>query len=86
MKKKKHRRLRVAVATELDWPLRRHYEIAGGVQEYAEKHGDWELDVNGNNVKALFRDKSGQLRGFALTGDTVSEKMALQKELPPILE
>lgn len=47
--------------------------------------GDWEIEQNGNNVKALFRDKSGQLRGFALTGDTVSEKMALQKELPPIL-
>lgn len=47
--------------------------------------GDWEVEQNGNNVKALFRDKSGQLRGFALTGDTVSEKMALQKELPAIL-
>jgi len=47
--------------------------------------GDWEIELDGNNVKALFRDKSGQLRGFALTGDTVSEKMALQKELPPIL-
>ncbi len=47
--------------------------------------GEWEIEQDDNNVKALFRDSSGQLRGFALTGDKVSEKMALQKELPPIL-
>jgi rubredoxin-NAD+ reductase len=47
--------------------------------------GNWEIEQDGHSVKALFRDKSGQLRGFALTGERVSEKMALQKELPPIL-
>ncbi|MCS5564661.1 MAG: FAD-dependent oxidoreductase [Methylococcales bacterium] len=47
--------------------------------------GNWEIEQDGHSVKALFRDKSGQLRGFALTGEKVSEKMALQKELPPIL-
>ena len=47
--------------------------------------GKWEVEADGNNVKALFRDASGKLLGFALTGNKVSEKMALQKELPPIL-
>jgi len=47
--------------------------------------GKWEIEVDGNNVKALFRDASGKLLGFALTGNKASEKMALQKELPPIL-
>jgi len=47
--------------------------------------GKWQVEVDGNNVKALFRDHSGKLQGFALTGNKVSEKMALQKELPSIL-
>jgi rubredoxin---NAD+ reductase len=47
--------------------------------------GKWDVEVDGNNVKALFRDSAGKLLGFALTGNKVSEKMALQKELPPIL-
>ena len=47
--------------------------------------GKWEVEVDGNNVKALFKDGAGKLLGFALTGNKVSEKMALQKELPPIL-
>jgi len=47
--------------------------------------GKWEIEAEDNNVKALFRDSSGKLLGFALTGSKVSEKMALQKELPAIL-
>lgn len=47
--------------------------------------GKWEVEIDGNNVKALFRDGTGKLLGFALTGNKVSEKMVLQKELPPIL-
>ncbi|MCB1615385.1 MAG: FAD-dependent oxidoreductase [Pseudomonadales bacterium] len=47
--------------------------------------GRWEIEEDGNNVKALFKDASGNLLGFALTGDFVKEKMALQKELPAIL-
>jgi rubredoxin---NAD+ reductase len=47
--------------------------------------GDWEIEQDGRNVKALFRDASGNLLGFALTGDAAKEKMALQKELPPIM-
>ena len=48
--------------------------------------GDWQIAVDGSNVKAEFRDVGGRLLGFALTGDATREKMALQKELPPILE
>jgi rubredoxin-NAD+ reductase len=47
--------------------------------------GDWQIEANGNNVKAEFRDAAGQLLGFALTGDATREKMTLQKELPAIM-
>jgi rubredoxin---NAD+ reductase len=47
--------------------------------------GEWTIDVDGNNVKAQFRDAGGKLLGFALTGDATKEKLALQKELPAIL-
>ena len=47
--------------------------------------GEWNIEQDGNNVKALFRDGSGKLLGFALTGEATKEKMALQKELPPIM-
>jgi rubredoxin-NAD+ reductase len=50
-----------------------------------DAQGNWEVEVDGNNVKALFRDAAGKLLGFALTGSKASEKMALQKELPPVL-
>jgi rubredoxin-NAD+ reductase len=47
--------------------------------------GRWEIQEDGNNVVAEFRDSGGQLLGFALTGEGTKEKMRLQKELPPIL-
>jgi rubredoxin-NAD+ reductase len=47
--------------------------------------GNWEISGEGQNLKALFYDKQHQLRGFALTGKTVSEKTALLKELPAFL-
>ena len=47
--------------------------------------GEWQIPADGANVKAEFRDSSGKLLGFALTGDATREKMALQKELPAIL-
>jgi rubredoxin-NAD+ reductase len=47
--------------------------------------GEWQVSEDGNNVKAEFRNGDGQLLGFALTGDATKEKLALQKELPPIL-
>jgi rubredoxin-NAD+ reductase len=47
--------------------------------------GEWSIEADGNDVTALFRDSSGALLGFALTGAATKQKMALQKELPPIM-
>lgn len=47
--------------------------------------GQWEEEVDGENVRALFKSPEGQLLGFALTGKCAEEKMKLAKELPPIL-
>lgn len=48
--------------------------------------GEWQVvQQDGNNVVAEFRDGSGQLLGFALTGEGTKEKLRLQKELPAIL-
>jgi len=51
----------------------------------AGTEGDWVIEQDGNSVKAEFRDASGTLLGFALTGDATKQKLALQKELPSIL-
>ena len=47
--------------------------------------GEWAIEVDGNSVNAQLRDGSGNLLGFALTGEAIKEKMALQKELPAIM-
>ena len=47
--------------------------------------GEWSFEVDGPNVKGEFRDASGALLGFALTGEATKQKMALQKELPAIM-
>jgi rubredoxin---NAD+ reductase len=47
--------------------------------------GEWSCEVDGPNVKAEFRNAAGELLGFALTGEATKQKMALQKELPPIM-
>lgn len=51
----------------------------------ADTEGEWQFTEDGNSVKAEFRNSAGELLGFALTGDATREKLALQKELPPIL-
>ena len=48
--------------------------------------GEWEYEIDGRNIRALFRDREGRLRGYALTGEAVNEKMKLNKEMPPILD
>ncbi|MGJ8687751.1 MAG: FAD-dependent oxidoreductase [Spongiibacteraceae bacterium] len=51
-----------------------------------DAEGSWEiLEQDGNNVVATFRNADGALLGFALTGTGTKQKMALQKELPPIM-
>ncbi len=46
--------------------------------------GEWQIEADGQNVKATFRDENGNLRGFALTGEATAQKNALTKELPSI--
>ncbi|MGA8137601.1 MULTISPECIES: FAD-dependent oxidoreductase [unclassified Pseudomonas] len=47
--------------------------------------GVWTVEGQGADIKALCRDTSGRLLGYALTGGAVMEKLALNKELPPLL-
>lgn len=54
--------------------------------QHDDGEGSWECDVDGRNVKALYRDSKGDLRGYALTGDCVTEKMKLNKEMPPLMD
>ncbi len=48
--------------------------------------GDWVIESNGADVKALCRDDAGALLGYALTGACVADKLALNKELPAIFK
>jgi rubredoxin---NAD+ reductase len=47
--------------------------------------GEWEIEAEGKDVKALFYTPTKQLGGFVLTGAKAVEKAALTKELPPVL-
>lgn len=48
--------------------------------------GEWTIESNGSDVKALCRDDAGALLGYALTGACIADKLALNKELPAILK
>ncbi|MNP73134.1 Rubredoxin-NAD(+) reductase [compost metagenome] len=47
--------------------------------------GEWTVEGAGSDIKALYRDAAGSLLGYALTGAAVQEKLALNRELPPLL-
>ncbi|WP_342243280.1 NAD(P)/FAD-dependent oxidoreductase [Pseudomonas sp. OTU5201] len=47
--------------------------------------GSWTVDGSGADIKALCRDAAGRLLGYALTGAAVQEKLALNRELPPLM-
>ncbi|WP_137886500.1 NAD(P)/FAD-dependent oxidoreductase [Pseudomonas sp. 2FE] len=47
--------------------------------------GEWTVEGSGADIKALCRDATGRLLGYALTGTAVQEKLALNKELPALL-
>ena len=49
------------------------------------RDGVWTVEGQGANIKALCRDADGKLLGYALTGEAVREKLALNKELPALL-
>ena len=50
-----------------------------------DAEGDWAIQEHGNDVIAEFRNPQGELLGFALTGKGTSQKLQLQKELPPMM-
>lgn len=50
-----------------------------------EAEGEWQIEEDGRNIVARFVNPQGELIGFALTGDGTKQKMALQKELPPVM-
>lgn len=44
--------------------------------------GEWEIERNGNTIRALFYDANRQLHGFILTNEAVKERMELIKLIP----
>ena len=50
-----------------------------------DAQGEWTIEADGQDVKALFHSPEGDLLGFALTGQAVKERMPLTKQLPAIL-
>jgi rubredoxin-NAD+ reductase len=51
----------------------------------AGSHGSWNVEGEGNDLKATFHGPDGKLLGYALTGTAVQERLALNKQLPPVL-
>ena len=51
-----------------------------------EAEGEWQVEADGSDVKALFCSPQGEVLGFAVTGRFAVEKQALSKEVPPIHE
>lgn len=49
-----------------------------------DAEGEWQVEQEGTDVKALFRSPDGDTLGFAVTGRFALEKQALAKEVPPI--
>ncbi len=47
--------------------------------------GQWQVEVDEDAVRARFENDAGQLLGFALMGDAVTEKQKLTAELPAVL-
>ncbi|WP_407313703.1 FAD-dependent oxidoreductase [Pseudomonas sp. nanlin1] len=47
--------------------------------------GQWQVEGEGADIKALCLDSDGKLLGYALTGKAVMEKLALNRQLPPLL-
>ena len=46
--------------------------------------GKWQFEEQGNDIRAMFYDTGKQLKGFALTGSFVRERMKLAKSLPGV--
>ncbi|MBI3776588.1 MAG: FAD-dependent oxidoreductase [Gammaproteobacteria bacterium] len=48
--------------------------------------GEWQVETQGDGVRATFTDPNGWMRGFALTGAATAEKNALVKKIPGLIE
>lgn len=46
-----------------------------------ENNGTWQVEAGDNGCRALFRNRQGQLTGFAVTGEYLGEKQRLLKDL-----
>ncbi|MFB4391300.1 MULTISPECIES: NAD(P)/FAD-dependent oxidoreductase [unclassified Pseudomonas] len=49
------------------------------------REGSWRVEGEGSDLKVLCHDADGQLLGYALTGAGVMEKLALNRQLPPMM-
>ncbi|MEP3560722.1 MAG: FAD-dependent oxidoreductase [Marinobacter sp.] len=49
-----------------------------------DAEGEWQVEQEGSDVKAVFKAVSGDILGFAVTGRFAVEKQALAKQVPPI--
>ncbi|NER66326.1 FAD-dependent oxidoreductase [Pseudomonas sp. MAFF212427] len=47
--------------------------------------GQWQVEGQGADLKVLCHDADGNLLGYALTGTAVMEKLAFNRQLPPLL-
>jgi len=49
------------------------------------REGQWQVEGQGADLKVLCHDADGNLLGYALTGTAVMEKLAFNRQLPPLL-
>ena len=49
------------------------------------QEGQWTVEGQGTDLKVLCHDAAGQLLGYALTGTAVMDKLALNRQLPPLM-
>jgi len=47
--------------------------------------GNWQVEGQGSDLRVLCHDADGKLLGYALTGAAVMEKLALNRQLPPVM-
>lgn len=51
----------------------------------AGSQGTWSVEGEGSDLKALYLTADGTLLGYALTGRAVQDRLALNKQLPPVM-
>jgi len=50
-----------------------------------DANGKWDIEQDESGARACYRAEDGSLLGFVLTGDKISEKQSLAKQLPAVL-